>query len=286
MKKLNLFVLSIACIGSALSFASCGSSSKTISVCASEQPHAEVLKEACADLLKEKGYTLKVKVLDWTQQNDAVANKDYDANYFQHIPYLQIFEGKGDKELVATCKVHYEPLGIYKGNGTKDKLQDGKTFEICADTSNAIRALQLLEAKGVLTAEDLASAVNDETLTFDTTFTSANGVKITLIAEELLVASKSDYDFACLPCNTAITGNVSSDLQVAKEDDPAQVSAKANVLAVRKNDYLNNQDYKAKIDALTDVLLSDAVASYVKTKYLGAITCDASSQIDLRSTIK
>ena len=187
---------------------------------------------------------------------------------------------------MATCKVHYEPLGIYKGNGTKDKLQDGKSFEICADTSNAIRALQLLEAKGVLTAEDLASAVNDETLTFDTTFTSASGVKITLIAEELLVASKSDYDFACLPCNTAITGNVSSDLQVAKEDDPAQVSAKANVLAVRKNDYLNNQNYKAKIDALTDVLLSDAVSSYVKTKYLGAITCDASSQIDLRSTIK
>ena len=177
-------------------------------------------------------------------------------------------------------------LGIYKGNGTKDNLLDGKSFEICADTSNAIRALQLLEAKGVLTAEDLASAVNDETLTFDTTFTSANGVKITLIAEELLVASKSDYDFACLPCNTAITGNVSSDLQVAKEDDPAQVSAKANVFAVRKNDYLNNQNYKAKIDALTDVLLSDAVASYVKTKYLGAITCDASSQIDLRSTIK
>ena len=68
---------------------------------------------------------------------------------------------------MATCKVHYEPLGIYKGNGTKDNLLDGKSFEICADTSNAIRALQLLEAKGVLTAEDLASAVNDETLTFD-----------------------------------------------------------------------------------------------------------------------
>lgn len=286
MKKLNLLGLFVLCIGSTLTFSSCKSSSNKITVCASEQPHAEVLKEACAPELKKQGYTLEVKILDWTQQNDAVANKDYDANYFQHLPYLSTFEGKKDKELIATCKVHYEPLGIYQGNGTKENLTDGRTFEICSDSSNAIRALQLLVVKGVLTENDYALAVKEEQLTFDTSFISANGVKITLIAEELLVTSKSDYDFACLPCNTAITGNVSSDLQVAKEDDPEQVSAKANVLAVRKNDYLNDKEYKAKIDALTDVLLSDSVASYIKTKYNGAITCDASSQIDLRSEIK
>ena len=91
-----------------------------------------------------------------------------------------------------------------------------------------------------------------------------------------------DYDFVCLPSNTALTGNVDTTKQVAKEDDPQLVSAKANVLAARTDDYKNDADYKAKIDVLTEALLSKAVSDYVNNKYGGAITCDSSSQIDLR----
>ena len=211
-------------------------------------------------------------------QNDGVENKDYDANYFQHVPYLETYDGK--TKLFAACKVHYEPLGIYRGKAT-GSLTDGKSFEICNDVSNAIRAFQLLQAKGVLTE----IPVNEEgtELTFTgSTWTSENGVKVTLIAEELLVSSLPDYDFACLPCNTAITGNVKNE-QVAKEDDPAQVALKANIIAARLDDYNNNEKYRAKIDALVDAILSQEVADYVKTKYNGAITCDSSSQIDLRN---
>ena len=261
-----------------MGLAACGNNDKVIRVAASKLPHADILNNVVKDLLKEEGYTLKVTVLDWTMQNDGVANKDYDANYFQHVPYLETYDGK--TKLFAACKVHYEPLGIYRGKAT-GSLTDGKSFEICNDVSNAIRAFQLLQAKGVLTE----IPVNEEgtELTFTgSTWTSENGVKVTLIAEELLVSSLPDYDFACLPCNTAITGNVKNE-QVAKEDDPAQVALKANIIAARLDDYKNNEKYKAKIDALVDAILSQEVSDYVKTKYNGAITCDLSSQIDLRN---
>ena len=88
-------------------------SAKEISVCASDVPHAEVLNGIVKSELEKKGYKLKVTTLDWTMQNDAVANGDYDANYFQHVPYLETYAGK--TKLFASCKVHYEPLGIYYG---------------------------------------------------------------------------------------------------------------------------------------------------------------------------
>ena len=158
MKKLTKLLVSLAlCAVTALSFgsfAACGNndSAKEINVCASDVPHAEVLNNVVKSELAKKGYTLKVAILDWTIQNDSVANGDYDANYFQHVPYLETYSGK--TKLFATCKVHYEPLGIYYGkaaNGTA--VTDGATFEICDDTSNAIRAFQLLEQKNVISKE-------------------------------------------------------------------------------------------------------------------------------------
>lgn len=277
MKKkiIKIFVLLLLIITTALS-TGCTKNSKVIKVCASELPHADILENCVAPILKEQGYTLKVYVLDWTLQNSAVASKDYDANYFQHIPYLETYEGS--VELIAACKVHYEPLGIYQGKSTQ-KLEEGKTFAICNDESNAVRAFELLKAKGIL---DEIPVTSEGKLTFTgTKWTSNSGISITLIAEELLVASMSDYDFACLPCNTAYTGNVSKSKRVAFEDDPKQVSEKANVLAIRKNDYQNDEEYKAKIDVLTSALLSEEVSKYVNDKYNGAITCDETSQINL-----
>lgn len=277
MKKIFRLLL-LAFVGFATFFAtSCNKNEKVIKVCASELPHADILENCVAPLLKEQGYELKVYVLDWTIQNDSVASKDYDANYFQHIPYLETYEGS--IKLFASCKVHYEPLSIYRGKSTSS-LETGKSFAICNDESNAVRAFELLKAKGVL--EEIP-VTEDGKLTFTgTKWTSKEGIEVTLIAEELLVASMPDYDFVCLPCNTAYTGNVHQAKRVAFEDDPEQVSQKANVLAARFEDYNNDENYKAKIDALTEALLSEEVSRYVNEKYNGAITCDTSSQIDLR----
>lgn len=279
MKGLKYLLGSAALV---LALASCGNNGedKNITVCASDVPHAEILNGSVKSYVESKGYSLTVTVLDWTTQNDAVANGDYDANYFQHVPYLETYTGT--TELVATCKVHYEPLGIYKGKADAS-LDSVKTIEVCDDPSNAIRAFELLKAKGILNE----IPVNGDTLTFEgSSWTSTEGITVTLIAENLLVSSRSDYDLACLPCNTALTGNVSASERLLVEDDPAQVALKANVLAARKADYLNNASYKAKIDVLTEALLSSETSTFVNTQYNGVITCDSSSQIDLRSSIK
>lgn len=277
MKKRFLCLVAVLVLCLSVCLTSCNKDKKTIYVCASELPHADILENAVAPILEEQGYTLKVTVLDWQIQNDSVANGDYDANYFQHVPYLELYTG--EVKLFATTKVHYEPLGIYKGRSTGE-LTDGKSFAICNDESNALRALELLKAKGVI--EDLPVDAEGKLTITGSNWTSSNGVTVTLIAEELLVASMADYDFVCLPCNTALTGNVDGSLQVAKEDDAELVAGKANVLAARVEDYQNDEVYKTKIDALTDALLSKAVSDYVNEKWGGAITCDSSSQIDLR----
>lgn len=277
MKKRFLCLVAVLVLCLSVCLTSCNKDKKTIYVCASELPHADILENAVAPILEEQGYTLKVTVLDWTIQNDSVASGDYDANYFQHVPYLELYTG--EVKLFASAKVHYEPLGIYKGKAT-GALSEGKTFAICNDESNALRALELLQSKGVI--ENLPVDEEGKLTITGSNWTASNGVTVTLIAEELLVASMADYDFVCLPCNTALTGNVSGSLQVAKEDDAELVAGKANVLAARVEDYQNDEVYKAKIDALTDALLSKAVSDYVNEKWGGAITCDSSSQIDLR----
>ena len=274
MKKIVIIIL-LCLFG--LTSTGCFSQDKTIRVCASELPHADVLNNCVREILKLKGYKLEVSVLDWTLQNDGVANKDYDANYFQHIPYLETYSGK--TSLFATCKVHYEPLGIYYGKEKKDLLE-GKSFEICNDESNAVRALKLLQEKGVLKE---APITNDGKLAFTgSTWISDNDIKITLISEELLVSSINDYDFALLPCNTAYTGNVSSSRLVDKEDNQTLILENANVIAARQNDYLEDSVYKKKIDVLTEAMLSKEVREYIQKKYDGKITCDEKTQIDLR----
>lgn len=274
MKKIVIIIL-LCLFG--LTSTGCFSQDKTIRVCASELPHADVLNNCVREILKLKGYKLEVSVLDWTLQNDGVANKDYDANYFQHIPYLETYSGK--TSLFATCKVHYEPLGIYYGKEKKELLE-GKSFEICNDESNAVRALKLLQEKGVLKEAPITS---DGKLAFTgSTWISDNDIKITLISEELLVSSINDYDFALLPCNTAYTGNISSSRLVDKEDNQTLILENANVIAARQNDYLEDSVYKKKIDVLTEAMLSKEVREYIQKKYEGKITCDEKTQIDLR----
>ena len=270
-------------------FAGCGDSAKTIRVCASDIPHAQVLNECVKGLLEQQGWKLEVTILDGTIQNDSVANGDYDANYFQHVPYLNTYNGS--TKLFATCKVHYEPLGIYYGKASAGTpVTSGTTFAICDDVSNAIRAFNLLEAKGVISkqieGENYPVNDNGETLNIgetSKTWTSISGnITVTLVAENLLVSSLGDYDFACLPCNTAYTGNVDVSKRAEVEDDPTLVVGNANIIAARQNDYANDATYKAKIDALTDAMLCQEVQDFFVTKYLGVMTCDQTSQIDLR----
>ena len=175
MKKRFLCLVAVLVLCLSVCLTSCNKDKKTIYVCASELPHADILENAVAPILEEQGYTLKVTVLDWTIQNDSVASGDYDANYFQHVPYLELYTG--EIKLFATTKVHYEPLGIYKGKATGE-LAEGKTFAICNDESNALRALELLKAKGVI--NNIPVDKDGKLTIVGANWTADNGVKAVL----------------------------------------------------------------------------------------------------------
>ncbi len=275
MKKLTALLLL-----SPLLLTGCGEDkSKTITIAASEIPHAEILNEAVKPLLEEKGYALEVTILDWTLQNDGVYNGDYDANYFQHRPYLQQYDSLSTvysedyayTKVFPVASVHFEPLRIYAGRKSADEFGSIKTtatYEICNDVSNEIRALDLLVSSGVIASYQ----------------TDANGNPINLpsnivpIEESLLVASLQDYDYAVLPTNSALTGHLSGDTSLPVESDSVK-DLRANVVAASVARYKNDAAYKAKIDALADCLLSPSIDRYIQTKYAGVIS---TAQKDLR----
>ena len=276
MKKLSALLLL-----SSLFLTGCGSSdsSKTITIAASEIPHAEILNEAVKPLLKEKGYSLEVTILDWTLQNDGVYNNDYDANYFQHRPYLQQYDSPSSTyseeyeytKVFPVATVHFEPLRIYAGKKSASEFESSKktaTYEICSDVSNEIRALDLLINSGVI----------------DSYQTDENGNPINLpsniraIDENMLVASLQDYDYAVLPTNSALTGHLNGDPSLPVENDSVK-DLRANVVAANVSKYKSDSVYKTKIDVLADCLLSSTVDSYIQTKYSGVIS---TAQKDLR----
>ncbi len=273
MKKQVL--LSAVLLTSILSLAGCnGSELETITVCASESPHAEILNDVVAPILEEEGYDLEVTILDWTIQNDEVYNGDYDANYFQHRPYLQQFDSGSavyDENYTYTkvapiVGVHFEPLRIYEGANSAEEFESIKalettTYVICNDVSNEIRALDLLVYAGVIDSYDTDSDGNPINLPSN----------ISLVAEELLVSAMSDYSYAVLPANTALTGNIAANENLPVEEDSV-ASLRANVLAAHAANYNSDSAYKAKIDALADALLDPAVATYIDTTYNGVLS--------------
>ncbi len=126
----------------------------TITVAASPTPHAEILAKA-AEILKEQGWALKVTEFeDYVQPNLVVESGEFDANYFQHIPYLDSFNEEKGTHLVNAGGIHYEPFGIYPGKETDLANIDGATFAIPNDTTNEARALLLLQDNGYITLKD------------------------------------------------------------------------------------------------------------------------------------
>ena len=137
----------------------------TITVAASATPHAEILEEA-KKILADQGWDLEITIFDdYVLPNEVVESGEFDANYFQHIPYLENFNAEKGTHLVNAGGIHYEPFGIYPGT-KKDlsELADGDTIAVPNDTTNEARALLLLQDNGIITLKDCAgleATVND-----------------------------------------------------------------------------------------------------------------------------
>ena len=238
---------------------------KTITVAASPPPHAEIL-EASKDLLKEKGYTLEIKEFDdYPQQNVVVDEGEFDANYFQHQPYLDNFNEEKGSDLVSAAKIHYEPLGIYPGaSDDLENIKDGAKIAVPNDATNEARALLLLEENGIITLKEdaglNATKKDVEENPHNIEIVELDAAQIARVVEEL--------DFVILNGNYALDAgfNVQTDAIAKEEADSEAAQTYANIIAVKKE----NKDSE-KIKALVEVLQSEEIGKFITDTYEGAV---------------
>ena len=267
MKKLIAAALTgalvLGTVGTSVVFAA--DDDKTITVAASETPHSEIL-EAAKPILEEEGYDLEVTVFDdYVQPNEVVESGDFDANYFQHIPYLNSFNEEKGTHLVNAGGIHYEPFGIYPGTKSSlDDIADGDTIAVPNDTTNEARALLLLQDNGIIKLKDgagLEATVNDIE-------ENPYNVEIVELAAEQVARVAEETSYIVLNGNYALQAgySVSKDALAYETSDSEAAKTYVNVIAVKEGN--ENSD---KIKVLVDVLKSDEIKDFINEKYDGAV---------------
>ena len=270
----RIFSLTLAA-AVALTTAACGGAGASGSTSAKEAgtvikvganitPHAEILEQA-KPILAEKGITLEiVKLEDSITPNTGVIEGSLDANYFQHVPYLEQFNKENGSDLVSIGAIHYEPFGIYAGK-TADlaALPEGALVAVPNNVTNEARALLLLAQEGIISLkEDAGINATVEDIT-------ANPKNITFkeLAPEQLVAALPDVDIAVINGNYAIEGglHVSGALAVEANDGLA-ASTYGNIIATSP-DKAND----AALKTLVEVLQSGEISKYIEETYDGAV---------------
>lgn len=237
----------------------------TITVAASPTPHAEILAEA-AKLLAKEGWTLKVTEFeDYVQPNLVVDSGEIDANYFQHVPYLDNFNEEKGTQLVSVAGIHYEPFGIYPG--TKSSLSDiadGDVIAVPNDTTNEARALLLLQDNGIIKLADGAGL----TATVKDIVENPHNVKIQELEAAQVSRVKDEVAFVVLNGNYALEAGFSVAHDAVAYETSASTAAKTyvNVLVVKKGNE-NNEG----IQALAKVLKSDEIKQFITDTYDGAV---------------
>ena len=246
-----------------LSLAACGSSGskKTIKVGATPAPHADIL-EVAKDLMAEKGYTLEITEFDdYILPNTAVEDGSLDANYFQHITYMNNFNEENGTHLVSVAAIHYEPFGIYAGKtASLEELADGASVAVPNDVTNEARALLLLEAQGLIKLSDdagLDATPND-------IVENPKNLTFTELEAAMVPNALTEVDIAVINVNYALEAGfnpVEDALAIEDADSPY-----VNILVVKEGNENN-----AAVQALVEALHSDTVRDFIEEKYAGAV---------------
>lgn len=260
-KSLRLLTLGLALV-TTVAFSGCKASSKnTIVVGATAVPHAEILNYV-KPILKEKGVTMEVKEFsDYVTPNTALNDKQLDANFFQHEPYMNDFMQKNNMKLVVAAKVHVEPMGAYSKK-IKDikELKEGSTIAVPNDATNEGRALLLLQKKGLIklkSSTELSQTPKD-------IVENPKKLNFKELEAAQLPRILQDVDLAIINTNFALDAKlnpVKDALFMEDKDSPY-----ANILTVRPD----NKDSEA-IKKLVEVLNSPEVKKFIEDKYQGAI---------------
>lgn len=224
-------------------------------------PHAEIT-EALKDEFAKEGLDVEVKVFDdYVQPNLALDQGDIDANYFQHIPYLENFAKERGLNLENLGSVHIEPMGLYSDKiKSLDELKEGDEVLIPSDPSNGRRALLLLEKNGLITLKDDTK----EDITEKDIDQNTKDLKFTPIEAANIPNVYKDAALAAINTNFALGAglNPSADALALEDKD----SPYANIIAVRKGD-----ETKDKFQKLIKVFQSEACKKFIEEKYKGEI---------------
>ena len=246
--------------------ASTSADDKTIVVAASPTPHAEILNDAVAPLLEKEGYTLEVKEFnDYVLPNTATEEGEVDANYFQHIPYLDTFNEENGTHLVSVAAVHYEPFGLYAGKtASLNELADGATVAVPNDTTNEARALLLLEQEGLIKLNPDAGI----TATKSDIIENPKNLEIQELEAATVPNVLADVDIAAINSNYALGAGLSVGKDALAVEDPNGTAAQTykNVVVV-----LDGNQNTAKTEALVKAIQDPSVAQYINATYDGAV---------------
>lgn len=241
-----------------------GKDEVTIKVGANITPHAEILREA-QPLLKEQGINLEIVELeDSITPNTGVIEGSLDANYFQHVPYLDQFNEENGSDLVSIGAIHYEPFGVYAGR-TKDlkDLPDGALVAVPNNVTNEARALLLLAQEGLLTLKDDAGIE----ATIGDIVDNPKNIEFKELAPEQLVAALPDVDVAVINGNYAIEGGLHVSQALAVEaNDGLAAKTYGNIIATSPD----KKDDPA-LAALVEVLQGSEIKAFIEGKYDGAV---------------
>ncbi len=237
---------------------------KVIKIGATPAPHAEILEEA-KSALEAKGYELQiVEFTDYVQPNNALDSGEIDANFFQHVPYLEQFNEEYGTKLVSADAVHYEPFGIYAGKtAALADLAEGAKIAVPNDVTNEARALQLLAQEGLITLKDgvgLTATKND-------IVENPKNFDIIEVEAAQVPRSLQDVDVAVINGNYAIeAGFKVKDALAVEAADSEAANTFRNVIAVKEGNE-NNEEIKALIEAVK----SPEVKAFILEKYEGAV---------------
>ncbi|MBD8070431.1 MetQ/NlpA family ABC transporter substrate-binding protein [Bacillus sp. PS06] len=233
---------------------------------ASNVPHAEILEEA-QPLLKEKGIDLKiVPFQDYILPNKALADKEIDANYFQHIPYLNSQIADNNYEFTNAGGIHIEPIGVYsKKYKSLDELPDGALVIMSSSVPDHGRILTMLQDQGLLTLrsdlEDTTTATIEDIAENPKNLEFKTDVEAALLPQ---VYNQDEGDAVLINTNYAIDAGLNP-LEDAIALEGSE-SPYVNVIAVRTGD-----ENREEILTLIEVLRSEEIQSFITEKYKGAV---------------
>ena len=240
----------------------------TLSIAASPAPHAEILEEAAVLLEEEEGIELDINIVnDYTTPNRLLDDEEVDANYFQHMPYLEGEVESHGYDLESAGNVHIELMGVYSQDyDSLEELPEGSTILVSNNPAEEGRFLSFFVDAGLIEIED---GLDIEEATFDDITENPNDFEFNnQTAPELLVEmfNNNEAPAVIINANFAIEGDLNPVVDAIALEDADSPYANANLVAVRSGD-AERED----IQALMDVLQGEEIAQFMEDTYGGAV---------------